>query len=87
MFTLAYYEFVFLALTLDKRLQVPMKNQKDKQTYYGALDYQNKEFIMKEYSAVNTKKTIDFINYLQRQRPGKRLAIFWDGASYHNSQE
>ena len=71
----------------DKRLQVPIKNQKDKQTYYGALDYQNQEFIMKEYSAGNTKNTIDFINYLQRQRPGKRLAIFWDGASYHNSQE
>ena len=24
---------------------------------------------------------------MQEQRPGKRLAIFWDGATYHNSQE
>ncbi len=24
---------------------------------------------------------------LKKQRPVKRLAIFWDGASYHNSQE
>ena len=24
---------------------------------------------------------------LKEQRPVKRLAIFWDGASYHNSQE
>ena len=28
-----------------------------------------------------------FVRYLKEQRPGKRLAIFWDGVSYHNSQE
>ncbi len=33
------------------------------------------------------KKKIEFVKYLQEQRPGKRLAIFWDGATYHNSQE
>ena len=24
---------------------------------------------------------------MQKQRPGNKLAIFWDGATYHNSQE
>lgn len=71
----------------DKRIEVPIKNQKERQTYYGALDYQSHEFIMKEYSSGNTENTIDFLNYLQNKRPGKRLAIFWDGATYHNSQE
>ena len=33
------------------------------------------------------KKKIEFVKYLKEQRPGKRLAIFWDGATYHNSQE
>ena len=28
-----------------------------------------------------------FVKYLKEQRPGKRLAIFGDGASYHNSQD
>ena len=28
-----------------------------------------------------------FVKYLKEQKPGKRLAIFWEGASYHNSQE
>ena len=23
---------------------------------------------------------------MQKQRPGNKLAIFWDGATYHNSQ-
>jgi len=71
----------------DKRIEVPIKNEKERQTYYGALDYQTKEFIVKEYSSGNTENTIDFLNYLQSQRPGKRLAIFWDGATYHNSQK
>ena len=30
---------------------------------------------------------MEFVKYLKKQIPGKRLAIFWDGASYHNSQE
>ena len=30
---------------------------------------------------------MEFVKYLKEQRPVKRLAIFGDGASYHNSQE
>ena len=29
---------------------------------------------------------MEFVKYLQEQRPGKRLAIFGDGTTYHNSQ-
>jgi len=64
-----------------------IKNEKLRRTYYGALDYQTKEFLVKEYSSGNTENTIEFLKYLQSQRPGKRLAIFWDGATYHKSQE
>ena len=30
---------------------------------------------------------MEFVKYLQKQRLGKRLAIFGDGVTYHNSQE
>ena len=30
---------------------------------------------------------MEFVESLKEQKPGKRLVIFWDGASYHNSQE
>ena len=30
---------------------------------------------------------MDFFKYLKEKRSGKRLAIFWEGASHHNSQE
>ena len=71
----------------DKRIEIPIKNEKERQTYYGALDYQTKEFIVQEYKSGNTENTMEFVKYLQQQRPGKRLVIFWDGATYHNSQE
>lgn len=70
----------------DRRIEIPIKNQKERQTYYGALDYQTKEFIIKGYSAGNTENTLNFLQYLQQQRPQKRLAIFWDNATYHYSQ-
>ena len=71
----------------DKRIEVPIKNEKERQTYYGALDYQTKEFIVKEYKNGNTENTRDFLEHLLSQRQGKRLAIFWDGATYHDSEE
>ena len=32
----------------DKRIEIPIKNDWERQTYYGALDYQTKEFIVQE---------------------------------------
>ena len=69
------------------RIEIPIKNIKDRQTYYGALDYQTKEFIVCEYDQGNSENTIDFIKHLQSQRPGKRIALIWDGAKYHQSAE
>ena len=33
---------------IDKRIEIPIKNERERQTYYGALDYQTKEFIVQE---------------------------------------
>ena len=32
----------------DKRIDIPIKSEFEIQTYYGALDYRTKEFIVKE---------------------------------------
>lgn len=71
----------------DLRIEVPIKNEKDRQTYYGALDAHSQEFIVQEYSAGNGQNTVAFIQHLQKQRPGRRLVLIWDGASYHKSKE
>lgn len=71
----------------NTRIEVPITNERQKQTYYGALDYFNQEFLLQAYPRANSEHTISFLAYLQAQRPHQRLAIIWDGASYHRSTE
>jgi hypothetical protein len=35
------------------RVEVPMTNQRERQTYFGALNYQTKQFCVQEYGAGN----------------------------------
>ena len=42
----------------DERIEIAIKNEFGRQTYYGALDYQTKEFLVQEYEGGNTKNTI-----------------------------
>ncbi len=67
----------------SERIEVPMTNEREKQTYYGALNYQTKEFFLKAYDKADSEKTVDFVKYLRAQCPGQRIAIIWDRASYH----
>ena len=71
----------------DKRIEIPLKNPKERQTYYGALDYLTKEFIVAAYESGNTENTLLFLKELIRRRPEQKLTIFWDGASYHRSEK
>ena len=71
----------------NTRIEVPMVNEREKQTYYGALDYFNHEFLVQAYPRANSEHTISFLDYLPELRPHQRIAIIWDGASYHRSQE
>ncbi len=68
-------------------LVVPIVNERQRQTYYGALNYCTQEFLVEAYPKGNSESTIKFLKYLQLQYPQQRLAIFWDGASYHRSEE
>ena len=43
-------------------------------------------FLMQSHPKANAQHTVDFIRSIQRRRPGPRLLIFWDGASYHRQQ-
>ena len=63
-----------------------MVNEKQKQTYYGALDYRTGKVIVKGAPKGNTENTIKLIKYLQQQYRSLKIVIIWDGASYHHSQ-
>lgn len=70
----------------NQPVDVEVKSTKERQTYYGALDYLSKSFVVQEYSAGNEDNTIAFVKYLQsRYDASTRLSLIWDGANYHRS--
>ena len=71
----------------QERIEVPVINERQKQTYYGALKLYTQKFLIKAYDKGNSQSTIGFLEYLRSHCPQSRIALIWDGASYHRSQE
>jgi transposase len=71
----------------NQRIEVPIASERQRQTYYGALDYGSKQFYVQAYDAGNTDNTIAFLNYLRSLDQQARLLVIWDGASYHRSHQ
>ena len=59
----------------DMRIEIPSKNLKSRQTYYGALNYQTQKFIVREYPSGNSSNPVKFIQDLQKMHPKKRIAL------------
>lgn len=68
-------------------LEAPMSNDKQKQTYYGAVDMMTGEVLLKALPKGDTANTLTFLTFLQEKFPGKKLTLIWDGASYHTSAD
>jgi len=64
-------------------LKFPLKNIKDRQTYFGALDYQTQEFIVRSIHVEIHQTLSSLIIY----KPSDKIALIWDGAGYHKSDE
>jgi len=71
----------------SERIEVPMTNEKERQTYFGALNYKTKHFFVQAYEAGNSVNTVLFVKYLQDLNSDAKILIFWDGASYHKYAE
>ena len=69
------------------RLETPVKNYRDSQTYYGAMNCLTGEMILRSYKSANTRSTIEFVRELQSQNPKIKIVLIWDGASHHRSGE
>lgn len=70
-----------------ERLHIPMMNERNRQTYYGALNLSKPELILSEAKKGDGDCTVDFVKKLMRENPEKRILIFWDGASYHRGKK
>ena len=71
----------------QERLETEVKNYRDSQTYYGAIDCMTGEMTLRSHSTANTTSTIEFVKELQSQDPKAKIVLIWDGASHHRSTE
>ncbi|NER36948.1 MAG: hypothetical protein F6J93_23755 [Oscillatoria sp. SIO1A7] len=53
-----------------KRIEIPMTNERERQTYYGSLNFNTKEFHVEAYDSRNSENTVSFLKSLQAQNPG-----------------
>ena len=71
----------------QQRLLSRISNERQRQSYCGALNMQNGTIHVEPYSVMNTQTMVTFITLLREQYAGKQLVLLWDGASYHRSKE
>jgi len=68
----------------NEKIPIPIENQRLKQTYYGALNYQTHQFHLQAYPSGNGEHTVSYLQWLQElYSEAKQIWIIWDGASYH----
>jgi transposase len=68
-------------------IPIPMTNERERQTYYGALNLLTHEFHLYEASAGNGGNTVAYLQWCQTLYPDKQLFYLWDGAGYHRGEE
>jgi transposase len=68
----------------NERVEIPIASQRERQTYYGAIEALTGEMTVIPCDVANGYWTMIFVEYLRQRYAGKRLIICWDGASYHD---
>lgn len=71
----------------SERVEILIANERERQTYYGTINYQTKQFFVQEYDQGNSENTVKFLKYLRELNPESKVLIIWDGASYHKSRK
>jgi transposase len=71
----------------NQRVEIPMMNYREKQTYYGAIEHVSGEVTVKPFPTGNGASTVAFLTYLQQKYAKKQLILLWDGAAYHTHGE
>jgi hypothetical protein len=64
-------------------IAVPMTNERERQTYYGALTLLTKTVHLQERPIGDGENTGAYPQWGQTLYPDQKLLLLWDGASYH----
>lgn len=70
-----------------QRLEILMKNERERQTYFGAVNLATGKCLVQRYPRGNGEYTVQYLQYVLRQCPESQIVLIWDGAPYHRSQE
>ena len=64
-------------------IEVLIRNERERQSYYGAVNLVSREFHLKDFSGGNGENTVTYLRWLMDLYRGKKLLLLWDGATYH----
>ena len=70
-----------------KRTDVPISNEKTRQTYFGCANILDGEAIVKKYPKGDGENAVKYLKYLVEKYSDKRIFILWDKATYHTCNE
>ena len=62
------------------KIEISIENESNRQTYFGAHNYQNQEFTIESHPSGNGESTIKFIKHLENKYAGSKIILIWDGA-------
>ncbi len=71
----------------NERLAVPIVNEKERQTYFGAVNIATGQCQLQAAQKGKGEHTIQYLKYLMNPCNNKRIALIWEGAKYHSSAE
>jgi putative transposase len=64
-------------------IEIPMLNEKERQTFYGAVNLITQDFHLCEATTGDGENTVAFVKSLQKLHPDAQMWIIWDGAKHH----
>ena len=70
-----------------ERIEVPIVNERERQTYFGAVNILTGQCLIQADPKGNGEYTIQYLKYLINQHFDKQIVLIWDGAKYHCSAE
>ena len=70
-----------------ERIEVPIVNERERQTYFGAVNILTCQCLIQADPKGNGEHMIQYLKYLINQHLDKQIVLIWDGAKYHCSAE
>jgi hypothetical protein len=62
----------------NERVEVPIVNEKERQTYFGSVNIATGQCLSQAYPKGNGEHTIEYLKYLMSQYNDKRTVLIWD---------